>query len=110
MIHSGDFALLIRQVTDGALHAYRDQQIEAMRFAAATYDRENWLHDCWRRFRGHARHALETPIAAEPVLNIWRLAPHPSLGTGPQVEIVDPTQRTLRRLIERITPNSKWYQ
>jgi hypothetical protein len=110
MARSGDYGFRIRSAKGTALHQYRDQEIESRRLLASTYDGENWLHDWWRKARRLPRHELATPVAAKPVLAVWRLPADPGADHGAGRELLDPTERSLPHLVQRLTANPGPYQ
>jgi hypothetical protein len=88
--------VVIGRAKEAALHAYRDQERQALRDVARIRDSERWLHRFWRWHLGRPFLTLSAPRRVQPVLDGWRLPPikHLSPNDAPQL-LEDPTRRTL---------------
>lgn len=85
---------------EAVLHAYRDQEREANRFAAQIELRETWGHRAWRLVCRRSLPRLTAPARAEPVLDLWG---EDATEDGlPSVKVVDPTRTTLEDIVRTI--------
>jgi hypothetical protein len=111
LLDSGEYMHQLSILKERALHEWRDQERQARRDVAAIYDREGLLHRAWRR--GRTPVTLQTPAAAEPVLDAWRTAP---ITPGNRerghagMAIDDPTTRMLELVVADVSARLADYQ
>jgi hypothetical protein len=103
LFYSGELGYQVGLAKERALHAYRDQETQARRDAAAVHDRETMLHRIYRGLRRQPFRDLETPVRATPVLDLWRepVTRHLQPSDRP-AEVDDPAARTLDVLLTKL--------
>lgn len=75
------------------LHAWGDEEREALRFRAELEAREEWAHRLWRRLTRRVLPEITTAARAKPMLDSWREGE--TYDETPPAPVDDPTMRTL---------------
>jgi hypothetical protein len=103
LLYSGSLASALNFAKERALHAYRDQERQALRFVDELAAQETWFH---RKQSRRSPLGLTAPRRVQPVLDRWR---DPAWGQPPGVVVLpfdDPTQRTLENTIAVLEPDA----
>lgn len=100
LLYSSERLHQLALAKERALHAFRDQERAARRFAAEIAARERFAHHQWRRWRRRPVWPLEAPERGRPILDEWR-SPE-SFEGSPVIEVNDPTARTLKQAVQEI--------
>lgn len=81
-----------------ALHAYRDQERQALRFRAELEAREEWAHQLWRKVTRRPLPRITTVERAKPILDFRRKGE--TFDETPAAPVEDPTTRPLDRALD----------
>jgi hypothetical protein len=101
LLHSGTRISQLAEANERTLHAYRDQERAAKRFAARLRGKERFAHRISRRWRGMPFPEFTAVTRAAPVLAHWRQPE--SYEGAPAREVDDPTARTLESIVEDLS-------